>query len=123
MADNNLARTIAAANVLVVMAQKLLGLMTIIDQLVAGDDLDCYAAVWASLATSAVEDDGSLGAADSAPVPGHAIDNRVYPTLLRPVPAVQLTEGMRLCRQLQNMFMDRPVEQDNYRQVIDDLAV
>jgi hypothetical protein len=120
--DTKQTRALNAANSLMSIAQQLAALRATINQFVTQYNSEGYGTTWGNLATCAQNSDGSLGTADGSPTSGHPIDNRVYTTLNKAVPATALTSGVTLIQQLQNFFGNSAVTTGNYNQTVDDLS-
>jgi hypothetical protein len=124
MSATKQAAALTAANTIIQACQSLTTLRTSINQLVTQYNSEDFSTVWSNLATAALNDDGSLGAVDSAPNTTHPIDTRVAANtaLNKAVSQAQFVNAVAMLEQLQNFFGNQPVAQNNYTAIIDALA-
>lgn len=117
MANTPQENAINLANNLIAVMGSLNAVKQQIDQIVSTYNAEQISAIWAALATAALNTDGSIGAADATPVTTHPITvgniNKSWS---------QLISGVTLIEQLQSFFNNAAVTQANYLQTIRDLT-
>lgn len=78
-----------------------------------------WSATWAAMATAALNADGTLGTADSAPVSTHPIDNRYYAALARSTTSGNYVNAVSMLEALQAFLTGGAVSSSNRNAVLD----